>query len=235
VNLRRPPGARPLVIGHRGAAAVAPENTRRALQAALAAGADLVEFDVSPGLRLAHSEHEVRGDELSLDDALALLVPEGIGLHVDVKLPGYERDVLAAIDRHRARDRTLVSTAFAVTARRFAALAPDLRVAIGYPRDRYGISSVRWPRAAQRGGARALRSAMPLRIPLLLRWSRAGTLSLHHALCSRAAVAAAHRSGAAVLAWTANEPALVRRLSAAGVDGIVSDDPEMALATLLEQ
>jgi len=36
-----------------------------------------------------------------------------------------------------------------------------------------------------------------------------------------------------VLAWTANDPDAVTRLTNAGVDGIVSDDPEMALATLL--
>jgi glycerophosphoryl diester phosphodiesterase len=38
-----------------------------------------------------------------------------------------------------------------------------------------------------------------------------------------------------VLAWTVNDPATVRRLAAIGVDGIVSDDPGMALATLLAQ
>ena len=73
---------------------------------------------------------------------------------------------------------------------------------------------------------------MPLRVPVLLRWARADALSLHHALCSRAAVSVAHRLGAPVLAWTANDPAAVRRLAAAGVDGIVSDDPKMALETL---
>ena len=74
---------------------------------------------------------------------------------------------------------------------------------------------------------------MPLRVPVLLRWGRANTLSLHHTLCSRAAVSTAHRLGAPVLAWTVNDAAAVRRVSAAGVDGIVSDDPEMTLATLL--
>jgi glycerophosphoryl diester phosphodiesterase len=39
-------GNRPLIIGHRGAAAVAPENTMAAFKAALAAGAHGVEFDV---------------------------------------------------------------------------------------------------------------------------------------------------------------------------------------------
>ena len=233
MNLRRADGARPLVVGHRGAAAVAPENTRAALEAGIAAGADLVEFDVSPGLVLAHSAAERPDDELTLDEAIELLAATGVGLHVDVKLPGYEADVVAAIDRHSVRGRVLVSTAYASTSRRVAQLAPGLPVAIGYPRDRLGVSGLRWPQSLQRSGAAALRSAMPLRIPVLLRWSRANTLSLHHTLCSRPAVAVAHRLGAAVLAWTANDPAVVRRLDAAGVDGIVSDDPEMTLATLL--
>jgi glycerophosphoryl diester phosphodiesterase len=233
VNLRRAAGGRPLVIGHRGAAAVAPENTLASLEAAVAARVDLVEFDISPGLRLAHSTTEAPEAGISLDDALEFLSAHDVGAHVDVKLPGYEREVLAAIDRHGARGRALVSTAFAASSRRFAALAPGLPVAIGYPRDRLGISDLRWPRPMQRAGATALRQAMPARVPLLLRWARANTLSLHHTLCSRAAVATAHRLGAPVFAWTVNDPDTVVRVTAAGVDGVVTDDPETALATLL--
>lgn len=232
MNLRRGAG-RPLVIGHRGAAAVAPENTRASLEAAVAARADLVEFDISPGLRLGHSPDELPAEAISLDDALAYLKAHEVGVHLDVKLPGYEEAVLAAIRRHALEERAVVSTAFAATARRFATLAPALPRAIGYPRDRLGVSSLRWPHPLQRAGATVLRQAMPVRVPLLLRWARADTLSLHHTLCSRAAVAAAHRLGAPVLAWTVNDPAGVRRVAAAGVDGIVSDDPEMTLATLL--
>lgn len=232
MNLLRA-GRRPLVIGHRGAAAVAPENTLAALEAAVAARVDLVEFDISPGLRLGHSLDELPTDAISLDDALGFLALHGVGVHLDVKLPGYEDQVLEAIRRHGFSRRAVVSTAFAVTARRFARLAPDVPRAIGYPRDRFGVSSLRWPVPLQRAGAMALRQAMPLRVPVLLRWARANTLSLHHTLCSRAAVATAHRLGTPVLAWTVNDESGVRRMSAAGVDGIVSDDPEMALATLL--
>ena len=232
MNLRRA-GERPLVIGHRGAAAVAPENTLAALEAAVAARVDLVEFDISPGLRLGHSPDELPSDALSLDDALEFLKVHGVGVHLDVKLPGYEEQVLEAIQRHGVAERAVLSTAFAATARRFARLAPELPRAIGYPRDRLGVSSLRWPKPLQRAGATALRQAMPLRVPLLLRWTRANTLALHHTLCSRAAVATAHRLGAPVLAWTVNEESGVRRVAAAGVDGIVSDDPEMTLATLL--
>jgi glycerophosphoryl diester phosphodiesterase len=232
MNLRRATG-HPLVIGHRGAAAVAPENTLAALEAAVAARVDLVEFDISPGLRLGHSLDELPPEEVSLDDALEFLKGHGVGVHLDVKLPGYEHDVLEAIRRHDVGERAVVSTSFAVTVRRFARLAPELPRAIGYPRDRLGVSNLSWPRPMQRAGAAALRQAMPVRIPVLLRWARANTLCLHHTLCSRAAVAIAHRLGAPVLAWTVNDPASVRRVTAAGVDGIVSDDPEMALATLL--
>jgi glycerophosphoryl diester phosphodiesterase len=221
------------VIGHRGAAAVAPENTLAALEAAVAARVDLVEFDISPGLRLGHSLGEMPSAEISLDDALEFLKAQGVGVHLDVKLPGYEDEVLEAVRRHDVGARAVLSTAFAVTSRRFARLAPEVPRAIGYPRDRLGVSNLRWPRPLQRAGATALSQAMPVRVPILLRWARANTLSLHHTLCSRATVATAHRLGAPVLAWTVNDPAGVRRVTAAGVDGIVSDDPEMALATLL--
>jgi glycerophosphoryl diester phosphodiesterase len=233
VILGRAEGRRPLVIGHRGAAAVAPENTLASLEAAVAARVDLVEFDISPGLLLGHSLDELPPDALTLDEAFEFLKAHGVGVHLDVKLPGYEEQVLEAIRRHGVAERAVLSTAFAVTARRFAQLAPELPRAIGYPRDRLGVSNLRWPLPLQRAGAMTLRQAMPVRVPLLLRWARANTLSLHHTLCSRAAVATAHRLGAPVLAWTVNDASVVRRVAAAGVDGIVSDDPEMTLATLL--
>jgi glycerophosphoryl diester phosphodiesterase len=223
------------VIGHRGAAAVAPENTLAALEAAVAAGADLVEFDVSPGLRLGHSELEIPTDSIYLDAALAYLREHRLGIHLDVKLPGYESDVVAALRRHGLADRAVLSTPFAVTSRRLARLAPEIPRAIGYPRDRLGVSRFPWPGSLTQAGAAALRQAMPLRLPLLLWAGRANVLALHHALCSRAAVATAHALGAPVLGWTANDPQVVRRLARLGVDAIVSDDPGMALATLLEQ
>jgi len=232
VNLRRS-GDRPLVIGHRGARAVAPENSQAAFEAAVAAGADLVEFDIAPGLRVAHDPRDVVESSPTLDEALEYLSAQGVGMHLDVKLPGYEQEVVAAVDRHGLRDRVMFSTAYAAVSRRLSALAPGVPVAIGYPRDRYGVSHVRWPAGLTRTGAAALRAAMPARIPVLLAWARANTLTLHHTLCSRAAVATAHRLGAPVLAWTVNDEAAARRVVAAGVDGIVSDDPKRLLATLI--
>lgn len=231
MNLLRD-GGRPLVVGHRGACAVAPENTLASLEAAVAAGADLVEFDVSPGLRLAHAPRDAGPDALDLDAALSFLRAHDVGVHVDVKLAGYEGDVVARIAAHGLDDRALLSTARPAVARRLARAAPRLARAIGYPRDRYGLARLSWPDLLSRPGARTLRAAMPLRVAPLLHRSHAHHIALHHALCSRAAVAAAHRSGAAVLAWTVNEPGDALRLAELGVDAIVSDDPGSILQTL---
>jgi glycerophosphoryl diester phosphodiesterase len=231
MNLRRN-GEAPLVIGHRGAAAVAPENTLAALRAGVEAGADLVEFDVAPDLRLSHSDREVPHEPISLDVALAFICGTGAGAHVDVKLPGYEREVVDAVRRHGLEERAVVSCAYPETVRRVAQLAPELSRAIGYPLDRFDVSRAPWPGFVAAGGRVALRRTMHLLVPRLLRRSRADVLSLHHAFCTPAAVEASHREGAPVLAWTANTAADVLRLVAAGVDAIVSDDPALVLRTL---
>jgi glycerophosphoryl diester phosphodiesterase len=229
VNLRRADG-RPLVVAHRGASAELPENSREAFAAAVAAGADLVELDVTHGLVVAH---DAGAPGLHLFQVLELLAPHPIGVHVDLKQPGDEPAVLDAIDRFGLRQRVLLSTAFPGVARALSTLAPDVPRAIGYPRDRVGVAGFDWPTAITRPGAAALRALMPARVPLLLARTRATVLALHHTLCSRASVAAAHRRDVAVFAWTANDPELILRLASLGVDAIVSDDPKQALATLI--
>jgi glycerophosphoryl diester phosphodiesterase len=54
-------------------------------------------------------------------------------------------------------------------------------------------------------------------------WAQADALALHHTLCSRAAIEAAHRRGAPVLVWTVDDPAEQERFAALGVDAVVTD------------
>ena len=230
VNLHR--AGRPLVIGHRGAAALAPENTLESLAAAVDAGVDLVEFDVGASLTLGHSEREIPEDAISLDDALEFLAARGVGAHVDVKHVGIEPQVVDAIRRHGLAEHAIVSTARSRSVRKLATLAPDLPRAIGYPYDRHGAAGVPWPRAVTRQAAAALRAVMPLRLPLLLRATRANVLALHCALVSPALVVAAHARDVPVFAWTVNDTALAERLLAWGVDGIVTDDPGLVSEAL---
>ena len=116
MDLRRR-GEMPLVIGHRGAAAVAAENTVASLAAAVAAGADLVEFDIGPDLTLGHSADEAPDIAVSLDEALAFLRDQPIGIHLDLKAVGIEEGIVAAVRRFELQDRVVVSTNWARSAR----------------------------------------------------------------------------------------------------------------------
>jgi glycerophosphoryl diester phosphodiesterase len=62
----------------------------------------------------------------------------------------------------------------------------------------------------------------------------AGIVAPYHALASARQVRAAHAAGLHVIAWTANRPREWRRLIAAEVDAIVTDNPEALLAYLRE-
>ncbi len=228
----RQTSGRPLVIGHRGAASTAPENSLAALAAGIAAGADLVEFDVGPGLVLGHPGVEPRERPPTLDEALGFLSAHEVGIQIDLKVAGIEDEVAAAARRHAVEGRVVVSSTWARSLRRLAREAPQLSRAIGYPRDRYGAAGISWPGAVTRASASALRAVMPGRAPLLLAAASADVLSLHHALVSPPVVGGVHRRGSAVFAWTVNDPEGVERLARLGVDAIVTDAPEMALRVL---
>jgi glycerophosphoryl diester phosphodiesterase len=223
---------RPLVIGHRGAPKVAPENTLASFEAAVAAGADLVEFDVGRDLRIGHSERERPAEDARLGDVLTLLRDLGAGMHVDLKCVGIEQAVVDEARRYGVEDRVVISTTWRRSLRRLATIAPGIPRALGYPRDRLGASTLTWPRFVTSPAAAGARAIVPARIPMLLSASRANVLSLHRAFASDRVVEAVHARGAAILVWTVNDPAAVERFAALGVDGIVTDDPEMALQTL---
>ena len=125
------------MIGHRGAAALAPENTLAALEAAVEAGADLVEFDVDDGLLLGHPGVATT-EQLRLDDALAYLATTAIGIHLDLKPVGVEAEIGAAVERHGLTSRVIVSSTSVRALRALAGAAPGLgtrhRLPAGPPR-----------------------------------------------------------------------------------------------------
>jgi glycerophosphoryl diester phosphodiesterase len=252
VNLRR--GDRPLLIGHKGAAALEPENTLRSLSRAVELGCDLVEFDVlelKDGiLVLAHSDdllevshgaaagqvrtqslaalREVAPELPTFDDALDLLArADGVGIHVDLKWYGYEESAARAIARHDVVERTLVSTCHARSLQALATLEPRLARGITYPFDRRGLSQRRLLAPLTPPALLALRRALPFRITGLLERAAASAAVLHHSVVSRAAVARAHARGAPVLAWTVDHLPTLERVLAAGVDGVITNDPRL--------
>lgn len=254
IDLRRPKG-RFARVGHRGAAALAPENTLRSLELAVELGCDMLEFDVL-GLRdgtlvLAHSNDlrevshgaargrvrrhafdALRGlapDVPTLDEALAFCAARlpGIALQLDLKQRGVEEGVVTALHAHGVFDRSWVSGFDAPSLRRMAELAPDLPRSYTLPRDRLGISK-RGPLAPLiRGSLAAAGAALPHRLPALLERAKAGAATLHHSIATPAAIRCAHAVGAAVYVWTVDDVQLAQRLVDAGADGIITNDPRI--------
>jgi len=213
-------------VGHRGAAALAPENSLAAIEAAAASGVDAVELDVLHGLVVAHGPEVPAGAPL-LDEALALVAALGLAVQVDVKVRGLETGVVEALRRHALVERSFVSSFSLPILLAFAAAEPRLPRAFTYPEDRLGLTGSRVLGPATRPALAALRALLPRRLPRWLRAAGASAATLNWAVVTPGAIEVCHRRGVAVYAWTVNEPALAITLVESGIDGIISDDPRI--------
>ena len=218
------------VVGHRGAAALAPGNSLAAIEAAAAHGAGAVELDVvfgpGGGLLLAHDPAVLDGAP-SLDDGLALAARLGLAVQLDLKAPGVEAGAAAALRRHTLLERSFVSSPLLPVLAELRSLEPALARALTYPDDRYGVSHRRALRPIVRPGLALMRALLPRRIAAWLQEADAHAATLNAAVVTRAAVAACHAFGAAVYVWTVNDAALARTLVEMGADGIITDDPRL--------
>ncbi len=230
-EFRRPGDGRVLRIGHRGAAAVAPENTIASFAAALELGVDFVEFDVlalgDGRLVVAHDHRVLRPGAPSLGEVLAFFGERSeVGLHVDVK--GRRGAAVArALVEHGVVGRCIASSSWPQTLRELRAAAPELAVALTYPDDRRGIARRRLARPFVLPTVKALGKALPRRLPRWLAATGSRVAMLHYAVVSRAAVSRCHEHGAGVWVWTVNDASLLAELVALGVDGVISDDPRI--------
>jgi glycerophosphoryl diester phosphodiesterase len=228
VNLRHE--GRVLRIGHRGAAALAPENTLASIEAAIEYEVDLVEIDVvahADALRLAHSPAQVRDDSPTLDEALALVWRVDAGVILDLKSRGIERLAAKALRERDLLDRAVVASSHPASLRVVKDVEPALTTGLSYPFDRAGISERPAFQPLIRAGLSGLRRVLPARIGGMLARARADAAVLHYSLVSRRLVERCHGRDAAVLAWTIEDDAALASVLAAGVDGVIANDPRL--------
>ena len=241
----RPAGVGPLVIGHRGASACAPENSLEAFARARADGADGVELDV---LQCRSGEVVVFHDD-------------------DLERLGGRPERVNALSLAELRQVTLASGARIPTlAEAFEACGPDLLVnvelkagAVGRARVVALVDGVARVLDATRTGARVLVSSFsPLAVrawmrrapvvaaallferdaPLPLRrawaagWLRPSALNPEAVLCTPPRVARWHARGYAVNVWTVDDERGLRACRDMRVDGLITNDPARARALL---
>ena len=219
---------RMLRIGHRGAAGHAPENTIAAIHAGISLGVDFVEMDVQRTrdgrLVVMHDAlvdrttdgtglvSEMSWDELRLLDAgdgegvpsveAALAAADGrAGVMLEVKMLGIGPELYRAVQAAGFSGAVVYASflhAEILAIRRIDPLAKTLALIEGVP-----LSGTAFAREA---GATLVGMALD---------SASGEF-----------VSALHDAGLEVWVYTVNEPRLIERAIALGVDGVISDFPE---------
>ena len=247
---------RQLVFAHRGGARLAPENTIPAFDKGMSFGADGLEIDVqlsADGLAVViHDKtlerttdrtgpvHALTAAELSRVDAgyrferdgVFPFRGQGIGIttldvvlarypaaRVIIEMKGAEpelaRVVAREVRRASAVDRVCVGSFYPSSILALRAEAPDIVTSASQPEARWTLhrSWVRWPWIGPR-------PYVAFQVP-----EYAGRMRV----VSPAFVRQAHREGQVLQVWVVNDPADVIRLLDWGVDGVISDRPDIAV------
>ena len=224
-----------LIIAHRGASRAERENTLAAFQRAVVLGADGIELDVrqtKDGVAIVHHDPHLiddEGSEVLISEAEAANLPPylptfsealnacaGAFVNVEIKNspedPGFDPDyrVCAAVVEElmtREIGNWVVSRFDRPTLDHIRGLAPQITTA--------------W--LAIEFGAADLDELVAIGHRGIHPWDRLLTADL---------VAEAHQRGLFVNAWTCNDPERIKELAAWGVDGIVTDVPDIARSVL---
>lgn len=240
---------RPRNIGHRGARGLAPENTVAGMRAAIQAGADGVEFDVqrtADGHLVVFHDDDLRricgvsgrvvtstlaqlreldagrhfgpqfvGEPIPTLDEVIEALPAHCFVNIEAKRftfasDGLEAGIVDAVRRHGLLERCVVSSFNPVLLWRLSRMAPEIPLGLLYAPDLPPGLNRGWPR----------------------RFLRLAALHPHHEQVTPALVQEARRRGWQVNTWTVNDPAEMQRLIALGVDGIITDRPDLLRSLL---
>ena len=213
--------ARLLLLGHRGARASAgiPENTFASFDLALEHGCDGFEFDV----RLAACGtavvcHDPKAGKLAIAQTRAQQLPrlprltdviqrygERAFLNIELKVRDLESKVLSALGEFPPRNGYVVSS-----------FIPDVVMDLEARSSSASIGII-CETPAQLACWRQL--PVDYVIP-------------HQSLVDEVLVQDVQHAGLRIFVWTVNEPEVMRRLAAWGVDGIISDETKLLGATL---
>ena len=234
-----------LRIGHRGAAALEPENTLCSIQRALDLGVEMVEVDVRASadgqLVVAHDDELVsaggerfrvstlshaelrrfdvgKGERLlTVGEALEAIRHRAL-VNLDLKLEGQAPPLLRVVRDLGMVDESIVTGAARASFGYFKAEEPRLWVGLS-------VSAPAFARARAIMEARAPRQAVRHAAALAANAASCGAdaLMLEHTQVSAPLVRELHRRNLRVYVWTVDDAAAMVRLKAQGVNGVTSN------------
>ncbi len=221
----------PLVVGHRGAPRVAPENTLRSYWNAIRLGADMVELDVHEtadghlvcihdytlsrttsgkgyvadmGLAELRTLDAGDGERIPLlEEALDQARSASIGVDIELKVPDIERDVMRMVSARSMEQSVIVSSFHHMCLREVRRWSATVRTALVFMRL---IDDV-----CEYAHDYEVTTVIP-----------------EFATLERGHVSMLHSSDLEVYAWVVNEEHDIRQACEMGVDGIITDDCALA-------
>ena len=246
----------PLAIAHRGGMGLAPENTLAAFGRATALGLTYLETDVHT-TRDGHvvcfhdatlrrvTGHPGRVSDLDLAELRRLRVggtdqvptlTEAMATFPDARFAidlKDEASIGAMARLLRANpgwaERTCVAGSWSRWLRRLQDEVPGVTTALGWRSltslvacSRTGVRPLGVRPSSRTGPARAAFAHVPLRL---------GRLPIH----SERVIARAHDLGIRVVVWTVDDPGTMRSLLDMGVDGIITDRPDVLREVLISR
>jgi glycerophosphoryl diester phosphodiesterase len=232
-------------VGHKGADLIVPGNTVASFEAAVEIGVEMIEFDVlrladgapelpaaerSP-LVVAHDWHDAATrDPLTLGEALdAFTRPplDRVEIDCDLKLPGREDELVAALAERGLIERAMVSTMYVESLLAIRELGSGLRLGWTYPKVTKPWDRRPWARPAVLAAMATMRARLPRLVERRAPEIGADAIWIYHPLATAALAATTRSLGIELIAWTVDDPARVAALRAIGVDGICSNDPRL--------
>jgi glycerophosphoryl diester phosphodiesterase len=233
-----------LVIAHRGASAVAPENTLAAFRLAVEQGADFVELDVQESadgeLLVVHDADlmKVGGSPLKVwETDAATLRSIDVGSHKGVRYVGERVPTLAeALAVLKGRSKVIIELkSYGHDQRLEERVAGIVEAAdmegdcVTMSLDHDMVRTTKRIRPTWRSGvlvAKAIGDLTGL---------GADFLAVEARMASRPFVRKAHRAGQDVFVWTVNDPAWMLAAMSRGVDGLITDHPDLAREAVTER
>jgi glycerophosphoryl diester phosphodiesterase len=226
-------------VGHKGADLIVPGNTPASFDAALRAGVDMIEFDVLPErypdpdygrLLLAHDYTADLSVAPTLEEGLAHLASssfDGVELDVDLKLPGYEEEVVEALRGHGLVERALISSNWMRSLVKLRELEPKLRLGWSVPRVKRDYTASVFTKLPAYAMVLYVRRRLPGIVGRHMAAGRCDALMAHWLFVTPALVRAVRAAGGELYVWTVDELPRIGDLRTLGVTGVITNDPRL--------
>ena len=225
-----------IIIGHKGASAIAPENTLKAFKKAIELKADMVEFDIHKtkdgeiviihdsdtlsitgvqGLIKEMTLEEIKkldageGEKIPTLLELIKVAKEKVGLQIEIKSSGLLEKLIKLLKGENLVNTSIVSCFAFGELVKLKNLEPKIRLGFLLPEDLVRVRQIK----------RKILKAVD---------NKFYAIHPHFNITDKEIVDFAHDNGLKVNVWTVNDKDDMERLIQLGVDGIITDDISMA-------